>query len=83
MGDTAAPSAPVLALSAAVDALLAQVPANLPGGQALTDATALVAELERLRSLVLTRVADVDARTLHAMADAPSTGTWLAASRRA
>ena len=81
MDETAAPSAPVLALAAAVDALLAQVPADLPGGQALTDATALIGELERLRSLVLTRVADVDARTLHTMADAPSTGAWLAAQQ--
>ncbi len=43
----------------------------------MADATALVQQLERLRSIVLTRVADVDARTLHTLADAPSTGTWL------
>ena len=76
-----APSAPVRALTAAVDALLAQVPADMPGPQALTDATALVAELERLRSLVLTRVADVDTRKLHTLSDQPSTGTWLAAQQ--
>ena len=77
----AAPSAPVLALSAAVDALAAQPAADLPGPQAIVDATALVQALERLRSVVLTRVADVDARDLHALADAPSTGTWLAAQQ--
>lgn len=36
----------------------------------MADATALVQQLERLRSIVLTRVADVDARTLHTLADA-------------
>lgn len=53
---------------------------SLPAAQALADATALVAQLERLRSVVL-RVADVDASTLHTMADAPSTGTWLTAQQ--
>ena len=71
----------VRALTDAVDALLVQVPADLPGPQALTDATALVTELERLRALVLTRLADVDTRQLHTLADAPSTGTWLAAQQ--
>ncbi len=71
----------VRALTDAVDALLVQAPADLPGPQALTDATALVTELERLRALVLTRLADVDTRQLHTLADAPSTGTWLAAQQ--
>ena len=78
---TAGVSAPVRALTAAVDALLTQAPADLPAAQALTDATALVAELERLRALVLTRVADIDARKLHTLTDSPSTGTWLAAQQ--
>lgn len=59
MVDSPVPSAPVRALAAALDALLAQAPADLPAAQALADATALVAQLERLRSVVL-RVADVD-----------------------
>ena len=80
-GVSAGVSAPVRALTAAVDALLQQTPADLPGPQALCDATALVAELERLRALVLTRLADVDTRTLHTLADQPSTGTWLAAQQ--
>jgi hypothetical protein len=74
-------TAPVRALTVAVDALLAQPAADLPGVQALADATVLIAELERLRALVLTRVADVDSRQLHTLADAPSTGTWLAAQQ--
>ena len=78
---TPAVSPSVQALTAAVDALLAQTPADLPGPQALADATALVHELERLRALVLTRVADVDTRKLHTLADAPSAGTWLAAQQ--
>lgn len=81
MERAAAPSTSVRALAAAVDALAAQVPAELPGAQALADATALVAELERLRAVVLTRIADVDTRTLHTLADASSTGTWLGAQR--
>jgi hypothetical protein len=80
-GGAAAVSPPVRALTDAVDALLVQVPADLPGPQALADATALVAELERLRALVLTRLADVDTRQLHTLADAPSTGTWLTAQQ--
>jgi len=47
----------------------------------MADATALVHELERLRSLVLTRVADIDARKLHTLVDAPSTGTWLSSQQ--
>ena len=78
-GEAATVSAPVHALVTAVDALLVQAPADLPGPQALADATVLVAELERLRALVLTRLADVDTRQLHTLADAPSTGTWLTA----
>ncbi len=80
-GGAAAPSAPVRALASAVDALAAQAPADLPEAQAMTDATALLPELERLRRVVLTRIADVDARKLHGLADAPSTGTWLAAQQ--
>jgi hypothetical protein len=74
-----APSATVRALGQAVDALSGQAAADLPAPQANADATALVHLRERLRSVVLTRVADVDARDLHTLADAPSTGTWLAA----
>ena len=79
--DAALPSAPVLALTAAVEALAAQPAAELPGPQAIADATALAQALERLRSVVLRCVADVDARDLHTLADAPSTGTWLAAQQ--
>ena len=47
----------------------------------MTDATVLLRELERLRAVVLTRIADVDRRDLHTLADAPSTGTWIAAQQ--
>jgi hypothetical protein len=79
--DDAALSWPVLDLVAAVDALAAQPAADLPGEQAMAEATVLVKELERLRGVVLTRIADVDRRTLHTLADAPSTGTWVAAQQ--
>ena len=77
----ASPSAPVVDLVAAVDALAAQTASDLPGEQAVTDATVLLRELERLRGVVLTRIADVDRRDLHQLADAPSTGTWVAAQQ--
>ena len=41
----------------------------------------LLRQLEVLRSVVLTRVADVDRRDLASLAAAPSTGTWLAAQQ--
>jgi hypothetical protein len=71
----------VLELVDVITGLAAQAPADLPGPQAVADATVLLTELERLRALVLTRVADVDTRQLHTLADAPSTGTWLAAQQ--
>ena len=77
----ASPSAPVVDIVTAVDALFAQSASDLPGEQAVTDATVLLRELERLRGVVLTRIADVDRRDLHALADAPSTGTWVAAQQ--
>ena len=41
----------------------------------------LLQQLELLRQVVLTRIADVDVRQLHTLVDAPSTGTWLAAQQ--
>ena len=72
-------SAPVQALSAAIASVRAVAPASLDGGLAVAEAQVLLQQLELLRQVVLTRIADVDARQLHTLADAPSTGTWLAA----
>jgi hypothetical protein len=71
-------SPPVRALVDAVEALLAQEPAELPGPQALADATELLTQFERLRGAVQHRVADVDARKLHALAHARSAQSWVA-----
>jgi hypothetical protein len=71
----------VLELVDVITGLAAQAPADLPGPQAVADATVLLTALEGLRGVVLTRIADVDRRTLHDLADAPSTGTWIAAQQ--
>ncbi len=55
----------------------APVPADLPGPRALAETAVLLSELDRLRAVVLGRVADVDTRGLHALDDAPTTGSWL------
>ena len=62
----------------AVAELSAQVPAGLPGAQALSEAAVLLEQLEVLRTVALARIADVDLRGLHQLAGAPSTSTWVA-----
>ena len=74
------PSSPhVIALRAAVDALAAQDPRELPGAVALQRAQDLMRESERLRALSIEAVGDVDTRQLFALADAPSTSAWVTA----
>lgn len=77
----AAWSAPLRDLVSAVAAVRAQVPVELPGPQAVAEAEVLLEQLEVLRSVVLTRIADVDVRTLHTLADAASTSSWLDAQQ--
>jgi hypothetical protein len=72
-------SAPLRALVAAVSALGAQQPAEMPKAQAVVEARELLIQLEALHAVVLERVADVDVRQLHVLDGAPSTGTWVAA----
>lgn len=64
---------------AAVSALGAQQPVELPAAQAVAEARVLLTQLEALHAVVLERVADVDVRQLHVLDGAPSTGTWVAA----
>ncbi len=71
-------SGPVVALCGAVRELRAQSAVELPGPQALTECAVLLAELDRLKAVVLGRIADVDRRRLHELDDAPSTATWIA-----
>ncbi|MBK5306256.1 MAG: hypothetical protein JJD92_06160 [Frankiaceae bacterium] len=70
---------PALAMIVAgLDAMSAQSPADIAGPQALLETQVLLVQLDRLRSLALTRVADVDTRQLHALDDSPSTAAWVA-----
>ena len=70
-------SAPVRLLQQAVDALLAQAPADLPGPQALAETALVLRELDRLQAVSLQRLADVHTRELHTLDDAPSAGAWV------
>lgn len=70
-------SGPMQALVAAVDGVLAAVPADLPGPQALADTAALLCQVERLRAGLLGRVADVEHRKLHVIDGATSTSSWV------
>ena len=71
-------SASVQALVGALAWVAAQRPVELPAAEALAEATVLLRQLEALHAVVLDRIADVDTRTLHVLAGAPSTATWVA-----
>jgi len=71
-------SAPLRALADAVDLLAAQVAVELPAAQALAETAVLLRLVQRLQLVQLQRLADVDTRGLFALAEAPSTGSWLA-----
>ena len=74
-------SLPVQVLLRAVERVAAQAPAELPGPQALADASAVLGAIEQLHVAALARVADVDTRKLHTLAGSPSTSTWVAAQQ--
>ena len=70
---------PQRALVAAVDSVAAQSPAELPGAVALERARVLLAQTDRLRTLALHALSDVDARQLYTEDGAPSTTAWARA----
>ncbi len=74
-------SAPLRALTEAVDLLAAQVAVELPETQALAETAVLLRLVQRLQLVQLQRLADVDTRGLYALAEAPSTNSWLAAQQ--
>jgi hypothetical protein len=85
MCDTAAmpaldPSLPVpLAMVVAgLQAMAAQIPADIPGAQALLEAQVLLNQTDVIKALSLQRIADVDTRQLHTLDDSPSTSAWVA-----
>jgi hypothetical protein len=69
---------PVALLLAVLDALAAEQAAELPGIVALERARALLAGAERLKTLALVALADVDTRELHALDGAASAASWVA-----
>jgi hypothetical protein len=69
---------PLAMLVAGLDVMTAQPAADLPGAQALLETQVLLVQLDRLKALVLGRVADVDNRQLHTLDDSPSTSAWVA-----
>ena len=79
LGGVGSVSAGLWALEAALGRLTAQVPADLPAAVALADAARLVKVQERLRAVVLARLADIDLRQLWTATGATSTGMWLQA----
>jgi hypothetical protein len=68
-------------LQAAVDALAAQAPEELPGAQALADGEALLAVEQQLRVLNLRRIGDVAARGLHELVGFRSAKSWVRSHR--
>jgi hypothetical protein len=69
---------PVALLPAVLDALTAQAPADLPGSVALDRARVLLAGAERLKTLALVALADVDTRELHALEGVATPAAWVA-----
>ena len=72
-------STPVRALAAAVRAVAAVPPADLPGQLAVEELRTLLALSEQLQVAVLGRIGDMDRRGLHDLDAHGSTGSWLAA----
>ena len=67
------------ALVAAVDALAEELPSSLPEAAALDRTRLLLAQLDRLTTLTLRAVADVETRKLHALEGSPTTSAWVKA----
>jgi hypothetical protein len=68
---------PEATLVAVVDALAAEVPADLPGSVSLERTRVLLAQADRLRTLALQGLSDVEVRQLHAQDGAPTTTAWV------
>jgi len=73
------PSEQVLLLRRTIALLGAVEAVELPAVQALAAATALLVARRELDALLLRRLADVDQRPLHRLADSPTTSSWVRA----
>jgi hypothetical protein len=71
------PGAEAQALVAALDGLAAIDPVTLPGPVALARTRALLQQTERLKSLAMQALADVETRKLFAADDLPSMPAWV------
>jgi hypothetical protein len=69
----------VAKLKQVMDTVCNTSPGTLPAAQALADAGALLQLTQQLRVHNLTRIADVEARKLHALAGIRSTSSWIRA----
>jgi hypothetical protein len=67
------------ALVDGVDAVAAQIPADLPGPVALDRTRVLLAQMDRLKTLALQALSDVEARQLHTEDGAATTTAWVRA----
>ena len=75
--DNALLSPEVRALVAAMDAVCAASPADMPGQVALEETRALLRAKEQLDTHLLARVRDVEVRQLHEYDAMPTVGTWV------
>jgi hypothetical protein len=69
---------PLAMIVAGLQAMAAQLPADIPGPQALLETQVLLVQADVMKALALQRIADVDNRQLHTLDDSPSTTAWVA-----
>ncbi|MCW2669955.1 MAG: hypothetical protein JWO27_1852 [Frankiales bacterium] len=81
LDDLSTVSPGVAQLQSLVESMSARTPADLPSGQALADAEALLQLEQRLRVLNLRRIGDVAARGLHELVGFRSPKSWVRAHR--
>ena len=76
---TATDARPEQRLVLLVDELAVETPADLPASVSLERTRLLLAQADRLRTLALQGLSDVESRQLFALDDAPSTTAWVRA----
>ena len=71
-------STPMATLAQVTELLAQQAAADQPGPQALLETSVLLAAIDKLKAIALTRIADIDKRGLHDLDGSPSTALWVA-----
>jgi hypothetical protein len=69
---------PLAMVVAGLQAMAEETPADIPAAQALLVTQVLLTQLDVLKAVTLSRVADVETRQLHLLDDSPSTSAWVA-----